>query len=154
MTLRGNRCSLALWLLVAFCMLAALWLTGCAPRVENPSVYWEQTPRQAQIAADLHAKDKGGKAYHVMPTGSMEPFITGGDYVVVLPAKEIIIGRIYLYTASWTVLPALHRAAAKHGTGWIMSGDANKHYEKGALTVYRDQILGECVAVYTPRQKP
>jgi len=153
MTLRGNRLSLSLWALVGLCALAALW-PGCAPRVENPSVYWENTPRQAQIAADLHAKDRGGKAYLVAPTGSMEPFIAGGDYVVVVPAKEVVVGRVYLYAAPWAALPVLHRAAATHGNGWIMSGDANRHYEKGGLTVYRDQIIGECVAIYTTRPKP
>lgn len=146
-----------LWFIatVVLCLLGA---QGCSPKAPAKElVLWEQP--SPQIAATAHAREINGLALVVLPTGSMEPFLTGGDYIVAdlkFPFANIKAGDLLIYQASW--LPAdspvvCHMAAAKHGDGWIMDGIANQHYENGKLTMMPADFRGKVVQVYTKRKK-
>jgi signal peptidase I len=122
-------------------------------------IYWEQP--SPMLAAQAHAKERAGLVwYNVLPTGSMEPFLTGGDYIVAdstVPWEKLQPGDLVVYQASW--LPATspvvcHMIAAKSGSGWVMDGIANRHYENGRQTMYRESYRAKVIAVYTKRQKP
>ena len=142
-------------LLVGF----ALVLAGCGPKAPDKSmILWEQ-PAPA-IAAALHAKEIGGLVLQIAPTGSMEPFLTGGDYVVAdvkFPFDRIKEGDVLIYKARWRPADAnvvCHRAAAKSGDEWIMDGIANAHYETGSDgRMGPAEFRGKVVQVYTKRKK-
>ena len=70
---------------VATVMLGLLWfiLTGCAAKHIDPPTYTYDTPTLVKLSAQAHANDVRGMVYLVMPTGSMEPLLHGGDYIVV-----------------------------------------------------------------------
>jgi hypothetical protein len=149
------------WAIVAtLCSCALVFaVLGCAPRSPDPAlVLWEQP--SPELAAKAHAKERPGLvALLVLPTGSMEPFLTGGDWAVgdfTAPFDGIKEGDLLLYQASW--LPqssplVIHAAAAKHGEGWIMNGIANAHYESGKLTMMREDYRAKVIRVYTKRAK-
>jgi hypothetical protein len=139
----------------------AVLFSGCGPKAPDRSlILWEQP--SPQIAAHAHARDGAGvlAAFHVLPTGSMEPFLTGGDWIVVdfgadyagLKAADLV-----LYQARW--LPpgstlVVHMAAAKSGDEWIMDGIANKVYERGeSMRMGRAEYRGKVIQVYTKRKK-
>ena len=134
--------------------------SGCTPkRLEIPT-YWEQTPAQAFLASKAHANDMGGTFFIVAPTGSMEPFMIGGDYIVVKPIKyeEIKPGMMLNYQARWlpsTSSTVTHWAASMFGGEWIMDGQHNSHYEKGDNErMGPKEFRGQVVAIYTQRKKP
>jgi signal peptidase I len=139
--------------------LLALVASGCAPtRPDASLIFWEQP--SPQLAAQAHARERAGLiAFVVLPTGSMEPFITGGDYVVVdmnASFASIQAGEVLIYQANWlpkSSPPACHMAAAKHGDGWIMDGIANRHYENGKMTMMPEDYRGKVIAIYTTRKK-
>lgn len=122
-------------------------------------ILWEQP--SPKIAANLHASEKGFIAFEVLPTGSMEPYLTGGDWVVIdslFPFDKITEGDVAVYSAAWLVGGPLviHQCAARSGDSWIMSGIANHNYENainglGGMT--RDRYRGKLVQVYTKRAK-
>jgi hypothetical protein len=60
-------------------LLLCLALTGCA--TVRPSIVTWGVP-DPSIPATIHAERIYGVALRMLPTGSMEPFLTGGDYIV------------------------------------------------------------------------
>lgn len=143
-------------LLVASC--------GYAPRIDPP-VYWDQTPAQAKLAAEAHARDIGGTAYQTVGV-SMEPLLVAGDWIVTDPKQSFDVkrlqGRVIVYLPDPRLLPYMpgatlntligHRAVAADGGGIIASGDNNRYSEaRGRVTAanYR----GEVVGIYTTRSK-
>lgn len=143
--------------LVACALLFAL--LGCAPKRPDPAlVLWEQPA--PEIAAKAHAREKGFSAHPVLPTGSMEPMITGGDWVVIAPTfpwEKLEESDVIAYVPDWTPLLVIHACAAKSGHGWIVHGLANAHYENklnGGLHVYSRHYRGKVVQIYTKRTKP
>lgn len=145
-------------LLLVFVALA-LCLGGCGPKAPDKSlILWEQP--SPQIAANAHASERPGLgAFHVLPTGSMEPYLTGGDYIVVdftVSFDSIKAGDLLLYQANWLPAdspPVTHMAAAKSGDGWVMDGIANRHYENGKQTMLPSDYRGKVIQVYTKRKK-
>lgn len=147
------------FILSAAAIFAVVFLAGCGPKAPDKSlILWEQPA--PGVAALAHAREKPGlKAFHVLPTGSMEPYLTGGDWIVVdftAPFASIKAGDLLVYQASW--LPAdqplvTHMAAARSGPGWVMDGIANKHYENGRLTMMPADYRGKVIQVYTKRAK-
>jgi len=140
-------------------IICALALTACGPRTPDKSlILWEQP--SPELASYLHASEIQGRAFVVMPTGSMEPFLTAGDHIVAdMRARydAIKAGDLVVYQANW--LPAdspivAHMAASKVGDEWIMDGIANRHYERGTLRMTRADFRGKVVQVYTKRKKP
>ena len=136
----------------------ALVLLGCSPRQPDAwLVLWEQPA--PQIAAQAHAREIAGLAFLVLPTGSMEPLITGGDWVVVdlrVKYEQIQKGDIVQYQANWlppTAPTVIHMAAAKMSDKWIMDGINNAHYERGSQMLTRADYRGKVVQIYTKRAK-
>jgi hypothetical protein len=141
-------------------IIASLFLVACTPKRDTIPTFWEQTPMQAQIAANLHANEVGGVAYLVAPTGSMEPFITGGDFVVVkpVPYSTVHVGMAANYQARWRPPESptvTHWVAAKLGDEWVMDGQANKYYERDASQLMGEkEFRGQVIAIYTQRKGP
>jgi len=137
-----------------------LFLTACTPKRLDVPIFWDQTPGQQVIAAVLHARDIGGLFSPVAYTGSMEPFLTGGDYIVFkkIPYSEVKVGMMVLYQARWRPEPlsmVCHWVAAKSGDEFIMDGQANAHYEKGDdMRVGEKEFRYQVVAIYTQRKGP
>lgn len=138
-------------------MFAVLALVACSTKQDNPPVFWDNTPAQAKLAAMAQANDVHGTAYYVLNTHSMEPFLVGGDWVVVQPDgyASLQVGQIITYHADWlppTDPPVCHRLAQKDSYGWILDGDNNRHYEAN-WRVTEKNFIGRVVAVYTTRHK-
>lgn len=140
-------------------VLAALLLGGCSTVSPDPAlVHWGEP--DAWWVANLHAERIQGGAWEIAPTGSMEPFLTGGDYVVGsfdAPWEGIKPGDVLLYDANWRDpdLPLVcHLAVQRSGDGWIMTGIASPYSESGSRTLMRSDYRASVVAAYTPRAKP
>jgi len=138
----------------------AFILAGCGPKAPDRSlILWEQP--SPEIAAKAYARDGAGvlRVFHVLPTGSMEPFLTGGDWIVVdfgVPFTAIKAGDLLVYQANWLPAdspPVTHMAAARSGPGWAMDGIANRHYENGTQTMMPADYRGKVIQVYTKRKK-
>lgn len=140
-------------------LICLVLLAGCSVKQDTPATFWNQLPEQARIAATLQAQEIGGICYKVAPTGSMEPMLTGGDYIVVdtgFPFEQLKKGQPITYYASWLpegAWPVTHSTSAKHGDGWIVDGIANREYEKGNWTVTKKNYIGKVIAIYTTRTK-
>lgn len=119
---------LLLCALVSFIIWA---LTACSQKREDIMVYHESSTIAASISASLEATDKHGKFYLVAPTGSMEPTLHGGDYVVAVPTPfaALAVGMIVNYTPTWNEgRLTCHRIVAAWPTGgWVMEGDSAKN---------------------------
>lgn len=121
------------------CLIGAGWLLafGWEPVKDNPPVY----VREMEVRT-------GEKVWHVSHTGSMKPFLQGGEYVVTVANYEAIrLGQILVYYAPYNKSPLVHRAVQKDKDGWIMSGDSAKHTESW-YRVTKDNYLGTVVSVY------
>lgn len=149
----------------AFALLLSL-LAGCGPKPQTGLMFYGQP--SPELAAMAHASERKGLIWKlVLPTGSMEPFLTGGDAVVIdtfLPFRSARPGAVLLYVPSKEKLqyypgipegmPVLHMLAAWVGDEAIMDGIANKHYEGGKLRITEKEYVGTMVAGYTRREKP
>jgi hypothetical protein len=141
--------------------LAFLFVSGCAPKQPEIATYVYDSPTVTALSAAAHAKDVGGYVTNILPTGSMEPTLKGGDMVVVSspaldPFENIKKGDAVRYAAPGSphfaadVGAIMHRAVLRDSLGWVMSGDHNAHSEsKWRLT--RENYLGRAVAVYRTR---
>ena len=110
---------------------------GWEPVKDNPPIYLQETK-----------VGEGQKAWQVSYTGSMRPFLQGGEVVVTEANYDAIkLGQIVVYQAPYNKSPIVHRAVQKDGLGWIMSGDSAKHTESW-YRVTKDNYLGTVVAVY------
>lgn len=138
-------------------ILAVLLLAGCGPKPDGSLVLREQPSPES--AAKAHAKEIGGFAVYFLDTGSMEPFIYGGDWVVIdpkFPFDKIKPGDLCRYLPYWEPRTVCHMVAAKTGDGWIMDGIANSVYERGYLRMtikeYSAPGCGKVVKIYTKRK--
>lgn len=148
--------------------LAALLLAGCEPKPDRSLVLWEQP--SPDLASAAHVKERPGLIrYQVLPTGSMEPFMTGGDYVVVdttvpFDKAHVPVGSLVNYLPSPDKLryyPGLapgvtvtHMLAAWSDDSAVMDGLHNAHYEGGVLSITKANYVGKVIQIYTKRRKP
>lgn len=149
---------------IGICLIALialfLALVGCTPKRGDIPTYWGNTPKQAEEASKLHAKDIGGYYSLILPTGSMEPKLSGGDWIVYVarPYSSVKVGMMAIYKARW--LPkdhpqVCHWVAAPQGKEWIMDGQNNGRYEnRGKELMGEKEFLGEVVAIYKIKEKP
>lgn len=97
----------------------------------------------------------GSTEYRIMASTSMEPSIYRGDIVKVENnPRDIQVGDIIIYNATWYPGPILHRVIAinkaKNGTRYfITKGD--KFPEQDPIPVYQNQIVSK---VLTSNGKP
>ena len=140
-----------------FLMLAVvvviLWLaSGCAPKREALAVYHETSVAAQQIAANLEAKDKGGKVYLVGDSASMAPTILPHDYVVAIPTPfaDLQIGMVCNYKADWNNYPSTcHRIVAKWPDGsWLMEGDSEKNTSETHWSMRADNYIDHVISDY------
>jgi len=132
---------------VALIGLAWLLLFPFQPVKANPPVYSVANPKSEAILAALSA---GGRVWEVAHTGSMRPFLDGGEFVVTASAFESIkLGQILTYKADYHDIPIVHRAVQKDEYGWLMAGDASPRSESWAR-VTTTEYLGTVIAVYRP----
>lgn len=104
------------------------------------------------LSAGAHAARVGGRVFTVSHTGSMKPFLTGGECVVVVASyPEIRKGDVLIYNGTLNpfdkATTIIHRAVQKDSGGWIMSGDNNARTETWSR-VRPDNYLGTVVAIY------
>lgn len=146
---------------IKMCAVLALLalVSGCSPKPDKSIVLWEQP---SPIIASLnHASEINGMALQVLPTGSMEPFLTAGDWLVAdrrAKFSELKEGDLVIYRANW--LPASSPLVCHMLAAWnydrksaVMSGIANKSFENGRLSMAESNYVGKVVAVYTKRPK-
>ncbi len=127
-------------LLLALCF--ALGAFGAEPKVitcESQAEAWERACNYVEVLG-------GRVAGPVSFTGSMKPFLIGGEFVVlrkdfpgVRPGKVVLNGRL------------LHRARGRKYAGlpiWVTRGDANLHDDAAPLTA--STYGGTLEAVFRP----
>lgn len=156
---RNAKSAIEVILVVLAFVSIVLLMTSCTPKRQDVLVFYGNSARQSLIAASLHAKDVGGVFYQAATTGSMEPYITGGDYIVVkkIPYKDVTVGMMANYQAVWRPADAptvVHWVAAKQGNKWIMDGQANKTYEGSGQLMGEKEFRGIVVGIYTTRPAP
>jgi signal peptidase I len=128
-------------------------LQGCSggKRIDPP-LYFESSLPAARLAAHLHAQDAGGVIFQLLPTGSMEPLMKGGDFIVVRGGgfDALQEGQVIAYRAAWIPgdgLPVAHRLVGRDSHGWILSGDNNPRSEPQWRVTERNYI-GLVIAIY------
>lgn len=144
----------------AFLTFVSVALTGCSslPTPRADIVRWGVV--DVRKAATAHADSIFGLAYEVLPTGSMEPYLVGGDNVVGDfddGFDRITPGDVLLYDANWadpTIPLVCHMAVERTGDRWIMTGIANQYSESGSRALAREDYRAKVVGVYTSRLKP
>lgn len=104
------------------------------------------------LFAAAHAGRVGGRVYTVSYTGSMKPFLTGGECVVAVgDYPSIKLGDVLIYEGTLnpyaTPTQIVHRAVDRDKGGWIMSGDNNAHTETWSR-VKPENYRGTVVAIY------
>ena len=147
------------WIILLLCV----FLGGCAsyPKPDPSLIVWGQASEEASFwRAKAQSEAVSGMFFRVAATGSMEPFLTGGDYAVVdfgFPFKAIQPGMVLVYDANWLDqnMPLVgHMAVQKTGDAWVMTGIANHYSEAGAQAMTFADYRGRVVQVYTVRAKP
>lgn len=114
----------------------------------------------AEFDARAFAEKTKGKVYKVAPTGSMEPYLTGGDFAVMdprFPFRDLKPRDSAVYQANWlppTADPVVHMVAGKYKTAFIMTGIANPGYEMGKQSMTEQDYRGKVTKVFTERENP
>lgn len=135
---------------IATCLIGATWLLlfGWKPdKTRDPVPIVCEQPEKEALAL---AESMGGRAFVVSHTGSMKPFLQGGEFVVVVPKWPAVPGDVIGYWPTFRTEsghPILHRVAAEDKDGLILSGDSAPHTESWAR-VTQSNYIGTLVAVY------
>ncbi len=135
------------------------FLLGCTPKRDAVPVIWVKSDAEAWIYSTIKATQIGGRSYKIQPTGSMEPFLTGGDFIVAdtnVPYKDVKQGWMATYQARWRPVdadPVCHWVAAAQGNEWIMDGQHNEHYESGpAYQMGEKEFRGRVILIFKVRK--
>lgn len=136
------------------CLVGMAWLLffGWTPVKLDPPIYI--TPH-AQGEALIKAHASNGQVFRVSYTGSMEPLLHGGEWVVTTSDYSAIKkGQVLVYKAPYNQTPIIHRAVEQDSLGWIMSGDSAQHTESW-FRVIPPNYIGTTIAIYkTPQNTP
>ena len=93
--------------------------------------------------------------YTVANTGSMEPFIMGGDRALgkKVAYEDLQVGDVVNYRPKWNKGNlTIHRLVLKDKDGFIASGDNNKNSESGER-VTKDNYDSKCIMIYRAKKK-
>lgn len=128
-------------------------LAACVPEREAVTVYHESSQVAALVAAQLRATELGGVVNVTTNTGSMEPTLHGGDYLVSVPTPyaQLEVGMIVNYRPDWNHGQlTCHRLVARWqiGGGWIVEGDGPKNRAENNERMTEDKYVSHVVAVY------
>lgn len=88
----------------------------------------------------------GGKLYQIK-TGSMEPTIPAGSYVLVRPVNDPQVGEVILIDAPGYPVPIVHRVVAIGAGGKTLTtrGDAN---EVDDASIDQSQVMGIVTGIF------
>ena len=128
-------------------IIGAAWLlfVPFKPVRLDPTIYPAGNP---QLAAETAATALNGRVWSVSYTGSMKPFLQGGEYAVTVKEyANVKLGQVLVYNATYHNTPIIHRAVDKDSHGWLMAGDNSPRSESWAR-VTDQNYLGTVVAVY------
>ncbi len=141
-------------ILFSLAFIACIIAAGCGyPKHIDPPIRTEPLPNMTFLAASVQASSVKGQAYYVLNTHSMEPFLHGGDYVVIAPQSSrpyssLKAGEVIAYHADWyKETPVTHRLVQLDKDGWILSGDHNPRSEAN-WRVTEKNFIGVVDSVY------
>lgn len=131
--------------------LLALAATSCGrsdwpgPRLE---FYHANTEAQAKAYAYKEAAAHGWNVNQVQFTGSMRPYINGGEFVLIEPyaGQQFPNGTVVTFNRDANATNVLHTVADQNKRAVYMSGEANR-YSDGWFP--RERIIGICRLVVT-----
>ena len=89
----------------------------------------------------------GGKLYQI-ETGSMEPTIKTGSYVLIRPVDELKTGQVVMFDEVGSAVPIVHRVVAVNAGGKTLTtrGDANGADD---ASIDRSQVRGVVADVFS-----
>lgn len=101
----------------------------------------------AILAVNLYPICTGGKIYQIQ-TGSMEPTIKTGSYVLIRPTEEIKTGQVVMFDQVGYPVPIVHRVVAINAGGKSLTtrGDANGTED---ASIDRSQVSGVVTDVFS-----
>lgn len=99
------------------------------------------------LAINLYPILTGGKIYQIQ-TGSMEPTIKTGSYVLIRPTEEIKTGQVIMFDQVGYPVPIVHRIVAINAGGKSLTtrGDANGAED---ASIDRSQVRGVVADVFS-----
>ncbi|ETI81868.1 MAG: hypothetical protein Q618_VCMC00003G0170 [Varibaculum cambriense DORA_20] len=99
------------------------------------------------LLVNLYPIVTGGKIYQIQ-TGSMEPTIKTGSYVLIRPTEEIKTGQVIMFDKVGYPVPIVHRVVAINAGGKSLTtrGDANGTED---ASIDRSQVRGVVADVFS-----
>ena len=99
------------------------------------------------LAVNVYPIVTGGKIYQI-ETGSMEPTIKTGSYVLIKPTEEIKTGQVIMFDQVGSAVPIVHRVVAVNAGGQTLTtrGDANGADD---ASIDRSQVRGVVADVFS-----
>lgn len=99
------------------------------------------------FAVNAYPMLMGGKIYQI-ETGSMEPTIKTGSYVLIRPSEELKTGRVVMFDEPGSAVPIVHRIVAINAGGKMLTtrGDNNGADDS---SIDRSQVRGVVADVFT-----
>lgn len=99
------------------------------------------------MAVNTYPMFMGGKIYQI-ETGSMEPTIKTGSYVLIRPTEEIKTGQVIMFDQPGSAAPIVHRVVAVNAGGKTLTtrGDANGADD---ASIDRPQVRGVVSDVFS-----
>lgn len=99
------------------------------------------------LLVNLYPIVTGGKIYQIQ-TGSMEPTIKTGSYVLIRPTEEIKTGQVVMFDQVGYSVPIVHRVVAINAGGKSLTtrGDANGTED---ASIDRSQVRGIVTDVFS-----
>lgn len=98
------------------------------------------------FAVNAYPMLMGGKIYQI-ETGSMEPTIKTGSYVLIRPSEELKTGQVVMFDQVGYPVPIVHRVVAINAGGKTLTtrGDANGTED---ASIDRSQVRGVVANVF------
>lgn len=99
------------------------------------------------LAVNVYPIVAGGKIYQI-ETGSMEPTIKTGSYVLIRPVDEPKTGQVVMFDEVGSAVPIVHRVVAVNAGGKTLTtrGDANGADD---ASIDRSQVRGIVADVFS-----
>lgn len=99
------------------------------------------------LLVNLYPIVVGGKIYQIQ-TGSMEPAIKTGSYVLIRPSEELKTGQVVMFDQVGYPVPIVHRIVAINAGGKMLTtrGDANGTED---ASIDRSQVRGAVTDVFS-----
>lgn len=101
------------------------------------------------LLVNLYPILTGGKIYQIQ-TGSMEPTIKTGSYVLIRPSEELKTGQVIMFDQAGYPVPIVHRVVAINAGGKTLTtrGDANGTED---ASINRNQVRGVVADVFSQK---